>query len=115
LILEKDNLEGEFLHNKRIKSLLQMYMTNLDFVYIATCNAGFAVKAFADAGARHSIGVKTGVPVLDAAALTFTRAFYTRLWEPGSKICECYESAVMNIRLEFNDAEADKFDILKSN
>ena len=84
-------------------------------MYIATCNAGFVVDLFHEAGAKHVIGVKTGDPASDSAALTFTRSFYMRLWESGSKLCVCYERAIVDIRLLYDDAEADKFIILKSN
>jgi len=62
----------------------------LDFVFMATCHSEVAVNIFFEAGARHVIGIKHDQQIEDSAVLTFTKTFYSMVWKPRSKICNCY-------------------------
>ena len=65
----------------------------LDFVFMATCHSEFAAKIFLEAGAKHVIGVDKDLKIDDDAVLTFTKTFYKKVWETGSKICLCFDLA----------------------
>jgi len=57
---------------------------------MATCHSQFASDIFFEAGAGHVIGINTEEEISDAAILTFTKTFYSMVWKPRSKICNCY-------------------------
>lgn len=85
----------------------------LDFVFIASCHSEAFANIFFEAGADHVIGIKKKEMVIDSACVTFTRAFYKRLWQSGAKICVCYEQAVNTVKMAFGDDEANKFLIMR--
>jgi uncharacterized protein YcsI (UPF0317 family) len=49
----------------------------------------------------------------DEAILTFTRSFYSQIWEKKSRICEAYQKAKLNVLHKHGKTIADKFLILK--
>jgi len=63
---------------------------------------------FLNAGAEHVIMIDKAETILDKAILTFTHTFYSRIWQPGSTVCDAFEQAVTDVRIA-NRSEEKKF------
>ena len=86
----------------------------LHFVILGACHSETAANIFLKAGAEHVIGIDRAEEVLDRAALTFTRTFYSEVWRTGSKICKCFELAKLQVSNSHGKKEADRFKLLLS-
>jgi len=41
--------------------------------------------------------------------LTFTQAFYKRIWMDGSKVCDVFEQAKLDVGIKHSSDQADRF------
>jgi hypothetical protein len=90
-VLEDQNCQAQYFHASDLKDLMKSVQINLDFVFIASCHSESFADIFFEAGAYHVIGIKKTEKVADDACVTFTMAFYKRLWQSGSKVCVCFD------------------------
>jgi hypothetical protein len=67
--------------------------TSLDFVVVATCHSEFVGKIFQGAGVKHVICIIQNQTVLDITAITFSRHFYSKVFQQRAKVCEAFKSA----------------------
>ena len=88
--MENDACLGKYLYADDLTAMIKDSTTKLDFVFMATCHSQFAAEIFFKAGARHVIGINHKEEISDAAILTFTKTFYSMVWKPRSKICNCF-------------------------
>ena len=87
---------------------------NLDFVFMATCHSEFAARIFLGTGCHHVIGINKSKSIYDQAILTFTKTFYAKLWKEKSKICLCFETAKLAVKIKYGDEQASYFILFKA-
>ena len=52
--------------------------------------------------------------VSDEVVITFTETFYSKLWQERSKICTCFEAALLSVEINHGKEEAEHFSLFTS-
>jgi len=113
LFFETEECLAKKVGEPSLKALLKPLKNNLSFVFVAACHSEQAKDCFLNAGADHVIVIDKEQMILDKAIITFTHTFYSRIFQPGSRVCECFEQAVTDVRIA-HKSESDKFQLFKS-
>ena len=81
MLFETIDGAAELASAYKLRELVQNQQKKLNLVVVAACKSESVGEIFLKCGARHVVCVKTGMKVLDNAAITFTGAFYRNIFE----------------------------------
>ena len=85
-----------------MKEVLDYRGFKLEFVFIGACYSESVAKVFMESGTNHVIAVDKNKTIEDEAVLLFTKTFYNRLFQPGSRICDCFNQAKQDVMIHFS-------------
>lgn len=73
LLFETEDGEGELVSERKLSEFISQSNTNLEFVFVASCNSEPVGQIFLNAGAQHVICVRNGQEIADEAVIIFAR------------------------------------------
>jgi hypothetical protein len=77
---ESDPGFGEYLYAKDLTDYIQNSKTQIEVVFISSCQSEFAGKIFYEAGIKHVICIRENHNVRDEVAIQFEIIFYETLF-----------------------------------
>ncbi len=110
--MEYEDGEAEEVDEKILVEIIKASNSNLEFVFVASCNSEFAGKIFLAGGARHVICVKQGKEISDEAVIQFSKSFYYSVFCQSMTICASFAVAKNQVEVRYGPDEASKFYIL---
>lgn len=91
LLMEAGNGGEQDLTVDRLKSVMQLAMHKLKFVFISSCHSSHVANAFVQAGVPHVIGVHNSTRIKDSTALLFFQHVYRNLLD-GHTVQEAFHA-----------------------
>ena len=88
-------------------------MTKIKLVFVAACMSDFVGRIFQQCDVPHVICSEQGKTILDEAAISFSKDFYSKLFK-GEAVCKAFKSAKEEVALKFSENEANRFKLLIS-
>ena len=88
-------------------------MTKIKLVFVAACMSDFVGKIFQQCDVPHVICSEQGKTILDDAAISFSKSFYSKLFS-GEAVCKAFKEARNEVGVKFNENEANRFQLMIS-
>ena len=111
MLFETIDGAGELVSAYKLRELVQRQQKILDVVVVAACKSESVGEIFLKCGARHVVCIKTGMNVLDKAAISFTGTFYREIFN-GKQVCTAFENAKASVDFNHNEYEGGIFQLL---
>jgi hypothetical protein len=100
LILENPSLTGQYLHASSLRTMISHPL------FLAFCHDPAAAKVFLSAGAKQVVAVHQNAKLVKKAENLFTSMFYSNLWNEGSVVEKCFETARMAVEVNYGSEQA---------
>ena len=89
LLFETENGDGRLISQRELNKILKQAMTKIKLVFVAACMSDFVGKIFQQCDVPHVICSEQGKTILDEAAISFSKFFYTKLFS-GQAVCKAF-------------------------
>jgi len=113
LLFETENGDGRLISQRELSKILKQATTKIKLVFVAACMSQFVGEIFQQCDVPHVICSQQGKSILDKAAISFSKSFYSKLFK-GEAVCKAFEMAKDEVAVNFNEEEANRFKLMIS-